>query len=93
MGQSDRESRQKVRFAREDNGRTRMLNSEEEGLLLAQRMHHLKPLIITTLHMGFPASELLSLTSADVDFSRRVITVRAAYVKNGERRSIPMNEY
>ena len=82
----------KVRFAREDNGRIRMLNPDEEGLLLAQCVPHLKPLIITALHTGFRASELLSLTWADVDFSRRVITVRAAYVKNGERRSIPMND-
>jgi integrase len=82
----------KVRFAREDNGRIRMLNPEEEGLLLAQCAPHLKPLIITALHTGFRASELLSLSWADIDFNRRVITVRAAYVKNGERRSIPMND-
>jgi integrase len=82
----------KVRFAREDNGRIRMLSPEEEGRLLAQCAPHLKPLIITALHTGFRASELLSLTWTDVDFSRRVITVRAAYVKNGERRSIPMND-
>ena len=86
------ESRKKVRFAREDNGRIRMLNPEEEGLLLAQCAPHLKPLVITALHAGFRTSELLSLTWADVDFNRRVITVRAAYVKNGERRSIPMND-
>jgi integrase len=69
-----------------------MLNPEEEGLLLAQCASHLKPLIITALHTEFRASELLSLTWADVDFSHRVITVRAAYVKNGERRRIPMND-
>ena len=39
-----------------------------------------------------PPSELLSLTWEDVDFIRRVITVRAAYAKNGESRSVPMNE-
>ena len=62
MGQSDGESRsKKVRFAREDNGRIRMLNPEEEGLLLAQCAPHLKSLIITALHTGFRASELLSL--------------------------------
>jgi integrase len=35
---------------------------------------------------------LLSLTWGDIDFRRRVITVRAAYTKNGESRSIPMND-
>ena len=47
---------------------------------------------LTALHTGFRVSELLSLTWEDVDFRRRVMTVRAAYVKNGESRSVPMNE-
>jgi integrase len=47
--------------------------------------------VIAALHTGFRASELLSLTWEDVDFRRRVITVRAAYAKNGESRSVPMN--
>jgi integrase len=34
----------------------------------------------------------LSATWANVDFRLRVIGVRAAYVKNGESRSIPMND-
>ncbi len=40
----------------------------------------------------FRASELLSLIWRDIDFRRRVIAVRAAYAKNGESRSIPMND-
>src|SRR5712691_13303369 len=82
----------KVRFAREDNGRVRVLSPEEEVQLLAHCGPQLKPLVITALHTGFRASELLSLTWADIDFSRRVITVRAAYAKNGESRSVPMNK-
>jgi len=35
---------------------------------------------------------LLSLTWEDVDFRRQTITVQAAYAKNGESRSVPMNE-
>ena len=82
----------KVRFAREDNGRVRMLTPEEEERLLAQCALHLKPLVIIALHTGFRASELLSLTWADGDFYRRVINVRAAYAKNGESRSVPIND-
>ena len=48
--------------------------------------------MMTALHTGFHTSELLSLTWEDVDFRRRVITVRAVYVKNGKSRSVPMNE-
>ena len=82
----------KVRFARENNGRMRMLTPEEEKGLLAHCGSQLRPLVVTALHTGFRASELLSLTWEDVDFRRRVMTVRAAYAKNGESRSVPMNE-
>ena len=52
----------------------------------------LKPLVITTLHTGFRASELCSLTWKGVNSRRRTITVRAAYVKNGESWTVQMNE-
>jgi integrase len=52
----------------------------------------LKPLVRAALHTGFRKSELLSLTWEDIDFRRGVITVRAAYAKNGESRSVPMNK-
>jgi integrase len=48
--------------------------------------------VITALHTGFRASELCSLTWNDIDFRRRTVTVRAGYVKNGESRTMPMNE-
>ena len=37
-------------------------------------------------------SELISLTWEDVDFDRRTVTVKAGYAKNGESRSVPINE-
>jgi len=82
----------KVQFAREDNGRVRMLSPDEEAQLLAHCGPQLKPIILTALHTGFRASELLSLTWGDVDFRRRVVSARAAYAKNGESRSVPMND-
>lgn len=81
-----------VKFAREDNGRVRFLTQEEEERLLPACKEPLRPVVITALHTGFRLSELLSLTWDDVDFTRRVIQVRAGYAKNGESRSIPMNE-
>jgi integrase len=81
----------KVRFSREDNGRIRMLSPDEEARLLAHCSSQVKPLVLAAMHTGFRASELLSLTWEDVSFHRHMITVRAAYVKNGERRSVPMN--
>jgi integrase len=82
----------KIKFAREKNQRIRFLTHEEEARLLDQCGPQLKPLVVTALHTGFRRSELLSLTWQDVDFRRKVITVRAAYAKNGESRSVPMNE-
>jgi integrase len=80
-----------VRLYREDNGRVRVLSPEEETCLLASCPSQVKPLVITALHTGFRASELLSLTWDDVDFRRQTITVQAAYAKNGESRAVPMN--
>jgi integrase len=82
----------KVRLYREDNARTRFLSDEEEANLLANCGPQLKPLVVTALHTGFRASELLSLSWQDVDFRRGVVTVRAGYAKNGEGRSVPLND-
>jgi len=69
-----------------------MLNADEEACLLAHCSLQLAPLMLTALHTGFRVSELLSLTWEDVSFRHQVITVRAAYAKNGESRSVPMNK-
>jgi len=70
----------------------RMLTPEEEAQLLTHCGPQLKPLVIAALHTGLRASELLSLTWDEVDFHRCALTVRAAYAKNGESRSVPMNK-
>ena len=63
----------KVRFARENNGRMRILTPEEEAELLAHCGPQLRPLVMTALHTEFRASELLSLTWEAVDFRHRVL--------------------
>jgi integrase len=82
----------KVRFAREHNGRMRILTPEEETEWLAHYGPQLRPLVITVSPTEFRVSELLSLTWEDVNFRRRKLIVWAAYVKNGESCSMPMNE-
>jgi integrase len=79
-----------VKFFREENGRTRFLTDEEEARLLGTCSSYLRPVVVTALHTGFRKSELLSLTWSNVDFRQRLITVEAAYAKNGEARSVPM---
>ena len=82
----------RVRLYREQSGRTRYLTEDEEARLLAVCSAQVRSLVITALHTGFRASELRSLTWDDVDFRQRMITVRAGYAKNGEARSVPMNQ-
>jgi integrase len=82
----------KVRLYREDNARTRFLTDDEEANLIASCGPQLKLLVVAAINTGFRASELLSLTWQDIDFRRGVVSVRAGYVKNGEARSVPMND-
>ncbi len=91
-GKASENPLRKVRFARENNGRIRFLSPEEEVRLLAHCESQLKPLVLTALHTGFRKSELLSLTWEEVDFEKQNITVKAGYAKNGESRTIPMND-
>jgi integrase len=79
-----------VRFARENNGRMRMLSSEEDQRLLTCCGPQLRLLVLTALYTRFRKSELLSLIWDDVDFQRHVITVQAAYSKNGASQGVPM---
>lgn len=81
-----------VKLRKEENGRLRFLTDEEEAQLLKTCGESLRPIVIAALNSGFRRGELLSLTWPDVDFARGLVTVQAAYAKNGERRSIPMNQ-
>ncbi len=81
----------KVKRLKEPDGRTRWLAEEEIGRLLAACNPQVRRAVVTTLHTGLRRQELLGLTVGDLDFARRTLMVRAAYAKNGERRSIPIN--
>jgi len=81
-----------VKRFKEGEPRTRWLTGEEIGRLLANCNPRLKPAIVTALHTGLRCGELLSLRAGDVDLVRRTVTVRAAFSKNGESRSVPMND-
>ena len=79
-----------VKLLREDNLIERILTEEEEERLLAAAHPNLQPVIVTALNTGMRLGELLSLTWADVDLSRRLITVR--HTKNGRVRRLPIND-
>ena len=77
-----------VKLFREPNGSLRVLSSEEEEKLLAVSAPHLKPIIITALNTGMRKGEILSLTWDRVENC----VVKVENTKNGECRTIPMNQ-
>jgi integrase len=79
----------RVSMEREDNTRDRWLTEEEEGRLLDAAAPWVRELIVFAINTGMRRGEILSLTWAGVDFTRRTVTVFRS--KNGERRTIPMN--
>ena len=80
----------RVSMEQERNRRDRWLSTgEEERLLLAARPW-LKDIILFALNTGMRMGEILGLTWVGVDLFRRIVTVFKS--KNGERRSIPLNQ-
>lgn len=81
-----------VRLLKESGGRLRFLDEDEEAKLLAAAGEPLRTILLTAIYAGLRLrSELLSLTWENVDFKTNMVTVEAAYAKNGKTRSVPMN--
>ena len=79
-----------VSMERENNGRDRWLTIEEEGRLLVACGPWLRDIVQFALGTGMRMGEILSLSWRGVDLTRR--TVMLFHSKNGERRTIPMNQ-
>lgn len=80
----------RVSMEKENNKRDRWLSEEEENRLLASCAPWLHDLVTFALHTGMRMGEILELTWRGVDVTRRTVTVMRS--KNGERRTIPVNE-
>lgn len=80
----------RVSMEKENNKRDRWLSEEEESCLLTACAPWLHDLVTFALHTGMRMGEILELTWRGVDFTRRTVTVLRS--KNGERRTIPVNE-
>src|SRR5437870_1393297 len=80
----------RVSMERENNQRDRWLTVEEETRLLLACAPWLHDLVTFALHTGMRMGEILELTWRGADFSRRTVMVFRS--KNGERRTIPVNQ-
>jgi integrase len=81
-----------VKRLQEPKGRLRYLEVDEEAGLLAAAAEPYRTLFLVGIHTGIRIrSEGLPIQWSDVDFTRNLITVQAAFAKNGQARSVPMN--
>lgn len=80
----------RVSMERENNTRDRWLTVEEETRLFNAAAPWLRELMVFAIHSGMRMGEILGLTWAGVDLFRRTVTVFKS--KNGERRTIPLNQ-
>ncbi len=82
----------RIKLLKEPAGRLRFLDDDEQAALLAAAPEPLRTIILVGLHTGLRIkSEALQLKVADVDLARGLVTVPAAYAKNGRSRTVPLN--
>ncbi len=81
-----------VRLFKEEQRKLRYLESSEEQELLQQLKEPLRTLVVVGIHCGIRIqSEGLPLKWEHIDLGRNLLTVEAAYAKNGQHRMIPLN--
>lgn len=80
----------RVSMERENNTRDRWLTVDEQTRLFNAAGPRLRELMLFAIHTGMRMGEILGLTWAGVDLFRRTVTVFRS--KNGERRTIPLNQ-
>ena len=81
-----------VKMTKEPRQRLRFLEPDEEARLLDKAQEPLRTVILVGIHCGLHLrSEALTLKWCDVDLERRLLTVQAAYAKNGHTHSVPLN--
>lgn len=81
-----------VKPVEESEGRLRFLEYAEEAQLLKVAEPIVQDIIVLGVNTGIRiAAEGLGLRWADVDFTRNLLRVPAAYSKNAESRVIPLN--
>jgi integrase len=82
----------RIKLLKEPGGRLRFLDDDEQAALLAAAPESLRTILLVGLHTGLRIKfEALLLQVTDVDLVRGLVTVPAAYAKNGRSRTVPLN--
>jgi integrase len=79
-----------IRMELEDNKRRRRISESEEAALLAVASPHPRSMIIAALDTGMRRGEMLALRFGDIDWTRRMITLRGATTKSRRTRLVPV---
>jgi integrase len=79
-----------IRMELEDNKRRRRISEPEEAALLAVASPQLRSMIIAALDTGMRRGEMLALRFGDVDWTRRMITLRGVTTKSRRTRLVPI---
>jgi integrase len=79
-----------IRMELEDNKRRRRVADEEEAALLDIASPHLRSMIIAALDTGMRRGEMLALRFGDIDWKRRLITLRGPTTKSRRTRVVPI---
>ena len=79
-----------IRMELEDNKRRRRISEEEETALLTVASPHLRSMIIAALDTGMRRGEMLALRFADIDWKRRMVTLRGVTTKSRRTRLVPI---
>jgi len=80
-----------IKMVKENRGRTRFLEYNEEDRLLAAASEPMRTIILLGIYTGLRIrSEALTLKKSDIDLKARRLTVQAAHAKNGETKTVPI---
>jgi integrase len=76
----------------EPKNRLRYLTEQEESSLLGECDEPLRTIVLVGIYAGVRIkAEVLTLKKENVDLARRLVTIEAAYSKNGETQTIPIH--
>lgn len=88
-GKVEADPTKRIKLFKENNGKDRILNSEEATSLIAAAVPHLKPILIIALNTGMRRGEILSLKWRNINLVNGYIFIEDS--KSGKSRKVPMN--